>query len=72
MSVCFDGFVVNSWSGGYKIVKSWLFNILYLTRTDFLGLADDSLADVGAININMNVVTNKHLTFGVHFALSIG
>lgn len=59
MSICFDGFVVNSWSGGYKIVISWLFNILYLTRTDFWGLADDSLADVVAIKDYMNVVTNR-------------
>lgn len=68
LSLVFEGFVVDIWFGGYKIIKSRQFNILYLTRTDFWGLADDSLADVVAININMNVVTNKYLTFGVHFA----
>jgi len=35
LSLIFDSFVLNQLSGGYKINKSRLFNILYLTRTDF-------------------------------------
>ncbi|WP_414617360.1 hypothetical protein, partial [Yersinia intermedia] len=45
------------WFGGYKIIKSRQFNILYLTRTDFWGLVYNSMADVAAFHLHMNVVT---------------